>query len=311
MPDSQEKSRIINATLFEKLGSADPTMVKEAVDAVNDFTRIKIREDSFADRILPPLTIGNDDLDRVPYTDKPLRVEEREPDSPAAVSVPFGTLPLNFYIRGSRYVVMFDRILTPRFTKDIDELRTYVMDIRQVLADNAIKDMLAELDGKFIAAVNACLVGQDTVVPWSGVVQWKSLAGGITRETLWEMKKILPSTPSNLEPTTALVNNITINDIAKFGRNEMGGDMAQDVMRNGWSEQTFMGMRWIITIKKTIVPTNNVYLFADPKFVGKSYELEPATTYIKREAYLLEFFSYMTRGGSIGNSNAVARATFV
>ena len=65
---------------------------------------------------------------------------------------------MNLYIRGPRYLVMMDRIVTPRFTKDVDELRTWIMDIRQVLSDNAIKDMLAEEDGKFITAVNTALV---------------------------------------------------------------------------------------------------------------------------------------------------------
>jgi hypothetical protein len=34
--------------------------------------------------------------------------------------------------------------MTPRFTKDVDELRTWKMDIRAVLSDNAIKDMMDE-----------------------------------------------------------------------------------------------------------------------------------------------------------------------
>ena len=45
---------------------------------------------------------------------------------------PFATLPTNVYIRGPRYRVMFDRIVTPRFKKDVEELRTWVMDIRQL-----------------------------------------------------------------------------------------------------------------------------------------------------------------------------------
>ncbi len=32
------------------------------------------------------------------------------------------------------------RIVTPRFSRDVDELRTWDMDIRQVLIDNAIRD---------------------------------------------------------------------------------------------------------------------------------------------------------------------------
>ena len=112
-------------SLFEKLGSRDPGMVKEALDAVNDFTRTKMREDGFFRRIMPPVTISNDELDRQLSTDKPVKIVDKEPDSPAAITIPFGALPTNIYIRGPRYPVMFDRIATPRFTKDVDELRTW------------------------------------------------------------------------------------------------------------------------------------------------------------------------------------------
>jgi hypothetical protein len=90
----------------------------------------------------------------------------------------------------------------------------------------------------------------------------------------------------------------------------MGGDMSQDIMRDGWSEQEFMGVRWIITIKKDIIATNNVYMFADPKFIGKHYTLEDTTMYIRREAYMLEFFAYETNGCTIGHTSGLARAEF-
>ena len=308
---TQEESRLLNATIFEKLSSRDPVLEKQAVDAVNDFTRTKMREDGFYRRIMPPLPIANDELDRQSWTDKPVKIVDKEPDSPAAISIPFATLPQNLYIRGPRYVVMFDRIVTPRFTKDVDELRTWIMDIRQVLSDNAIKDMLAEEDGKFLTSVNTALVGPGLVVPTSGVVQWERIAGGITRDTLFDAMKIMPNTPSNLEVHTILVNHITIKDVCKFGRNEIGGDLAQDIMKNGWTLQEFMGKTWVITIKKNLVPTNTMYMFADPKFIGKSYTLEDVTLYIKREAFMLEFFAYETLGGSIGHTSGVARADFL
>jgi hypothetical protein len=109
----------------------------------------------------------------------------------------------------------------------VDELRTWIMDIRQVLSDNAIKDMLAEEDGKFIRAVNTAIVGAGLVVPTSGVVQHEVIAGGITRDTLWDALKIMPNTPSNLEVHTILINHITIKEVCKFGRNEMGGDLSR------------------------------------------------------------------------------------
>ena len=308
---TQEESKLLNESIFEKLASRDPLLEKQAVDAVNDFTRTKMREDGFYRRIIPPLPISNDELDRQVDTDKPVKIVDKEPDSPAAVSIPFATLPTNLYIRGPRYKVTFDRIVTPRFTKDVDELRTWYMDIRQVLSDNAIKDMLAEEDGKFISAINTALVGAGSSVPTSGVVQHEQIAGGITRDTLWDSLKIMPNTPSNLEVHVVLLNNITIKEVAKFSRNEMGGDLSEEVMRNGWALAEFMGVKWIITIKKALVPTNTMFHFADPKFIGKSYILEDTTMYIRREAYMIEFFAYETLGGTIGHTSGLSRADFI
>lgn len=309
MPAATSEIQLANETFLNYLST--PGMEKRALDSVNDFTRYRMREEGFYRRVLPPVQISNDDLDRQYDTDKPVKIVDREPDSPAAISIPFATLPMSLYIRGQRYRVSFDRIVTPRFTKDVDELRTYYIDIRQVLSDNSIKDMLAEEDKKFIDAVNAALGGSaDTVVEQSGQVQWETIYGGITRETLQDSFKILPRTISRLETATCLINNLTIREVMKFGREEMGGDFSQDVFKNGWSEQNFMNARWIITIKHDLVPTDSMYMFADPKFLGKSYILEDTTMYIERKAFMLEFFAYETLGGSIGNTNSIARADF-
>ena len=205
---------------------------------------------------------------------------------------------------------MFDRIVTPRFVKDIDELRTWQMDIRQVLSDNAIKDMLAEEDSKFLTAVNSALVGADQTVPTSGVIQHETIFGGITRDTLQEAFKIMPKTPSHLEVNTVLVNNVTIREIMKFGRDEIGGDLSQELLTNGFSEANFMNAKFIITIKRDLVADDRMYFFADPRFIGKSYVLEDTTMHVKREAYMIEFFAYETLGGSIGHTGGLAIADF-
>lgn len=307
---TQEEAKEASRVIFEKLSSRDPILEKQASDAVQDFTRTKMREDGFYRRIMPPTPVTNEDLDRQVDTDKPVIIVDKEPDSPAAISIPFATLPVNLYIRGPRYRVMFDRIATPRFTKDVDELRTWIMDIRQVLSDNAIKDMLAEEDGKFIKAVNTALVGAGLTVPTSGTVQHEVIAGGISRDTLCDSLKVMPNTPSNLEVHVVLVNNITIKEVMKFGHNEMGGPLSEDIIKDGWSLQKFLGVNWIITIKKGLVPTNSMYQFADPKFIGKSFVLEDTTMYIRREAYMLEFFAYETMGGTIGHTSGLARIDF-
>jgi hypothetical protein len=308
MPTQQE-IQLLNETLFEQLDT--PGMQKQAIDAVNDFTRTKMREDGFYRRIMPPLTITNDELDRQVDTDKPVKVVDKEPDSPAAVSLPFATLPINFYIRGPRYRVMFDRIVSPRAVKDVDELRTYVIDIRQVLSDNMIKDMLAEEDSKFINAMDAAVGTVDVANPLSQVVQNATISGGITRETIVDALKVMPQTPSRFEVETCLVNNITIKELLKFGRDEMGGDFSQEIIKNGWAETNFLNCRWIVTIKQNLVKNDEMYMFASPKFIGKNYELEPTTMYIRREAFMLEYFAYQTAGGSFGHTNGLAKVKFV
>ena len=301
----------INEALISKLASDDRGMQKVGQDAVNEYTRIRMREDGFWRRILPPVTITNDELDRQVDTDKPVKVIDKEPNSPAAASIPFATLPLNRYIRGPRYRVMFARIVTPRFTKDVDELRTYDMDIRQILSDNSIKDMLAEEDGKAIATVNSLLLGANVVIPETGVAQHVTISGGVTRDTLAESMKVLPRTPSHLNVATVLINNVTIWEIVKFGRDEIGGDMSEELIRTGFAEREFMGARWIITIKRDLVPDNTVFLFAEPKFMGKFFILEDTTMYIDRKAYMLEFFAYETIGSAIANVAAIGRVDFL
>lgn len=303
--------RLVNEAVIERLQSDDPRMVKEAQDAINDYTRVKMREDGFWRRILPPVTITNDELDRQVDTDKPVKIVDKEPDSPPAVSVPFATLPLNRYIRGPRYRVMFDRILTRKFTKDVDELRTWDMDIRQILSDNSIKDMLAEEDSKAVLTVNSILIGQNVVIPDTGVAQWISITGGVTRDTMAEAMKVLPRTPSHLNPATILINNVTIWDIVKFGRDEIGGDLSQEMFKTGFTERELMGVRWIITIKRDLVPDGTIFMFAEPKFLGKFFVLEDTTMYIDRKAYMLEFFAYESIGSAIANVAAVGRVDFV
>ena len=304
-------TRQINDVVIDKLTSDDSSMRKEATDAINDYTRVKMREDGYWRRILPPVTITNDQLDRQVDTDKPVKVVDMEPGSPAAVSVPFGSMPINQYIKAPRYRVMFDRILTPKFTKDADELRTYDMDIRQILSDNSIKDMLAEEDGKATLTLNTILLGQNVVVPATGVAQWVSISGGITRDTVAEAMKVLPRTPSHLNVATILINNVSIWDIVKWGRDEVGGDLSEEILKTGFAERELLGVRWIITIKRDLVPDSTIFLFAEPKFMGKFYVLEDTTMYIDRRAFMLEFFAYESIGSSVANIAAVGRVDFI
>lgn len=302
------KYAALNEAFYDNMMT--PGMEKNAEGAATEFTRTRIREEGFYDKIIPEQKVGNTDLTRQVDTPKPVIVVDKEPGSPAAVSLAFASLPTNWYIRGPRYRVEFDRVLTRRFVADLDELRTYTYDIRQVLSDNSVRDMLAEQDGKFIRAVNTALVGADTVNPLSGIMQWRTIYGGVSRESLEEAFTIMPSTPTRGEVATVLSNTITRRRIMSMKFNEVGGDKSQDWFLNGWAAEKFMGVNWIWTIKRDLVPDDSILMFGDNRFIGKNYVLEATTMHVKREAFMIEWFAYKTLGGALGHTHSLARADF-
>jgi hypothetical protein len=298
-----------NHTFFSMLEKG-PSGVKEAADMVTDFTRMKIRESSFFEKVIPAVKLDNSDLTPQLGNDKNVKLVEREPSSPAAITVPLGQQPIQYYFRGDRYPVYFDRIVTPKFTKDMSELRTYGMDIRQILSDNAILDMDFEFDRKMLAAVLSAIGAVDSIVPETGVIQNKKIVdpAGITRSALFEIKKILKRTTNHLECVTILVNNITIEDVGKFDRTEAGGDLSESLLVDGFQQKKLLGVNWVVTNKHELVAESEFFLFASPEFLGKSYVLEDTTMYVDKKAFNLEFFAYCERGATIGNVAAVGRA---
>jgi hypothetical protein len=306
------------ATTYAQDKAANETFVswletgqeKRAEDAINSFTRLRVREDGVHRRIQEYIKISNDELDR-DIQDKPIKWIDKEPDGPAAISVPFASLPMNVYIKGPRYRVLFSRILSPNFTKDVDELRTWHMDIRQVLSDNMIKDMLYEEDNAFFTAVNFTMGGSaGASSPINSTVTWGTVSGGITRDGWNDAMKIMPRTFARLEPTRVLINNISIHEVMKWGRDEMGGDYSQDIAKNGFSEMKLFGKEVLVTIKQDLVPDDSIYMFADEKFLGKAFVLEDTTMSVRKDRYFIEFGAWETIGSAIANGAAVARADF-
>lgn len=302
--------QVSNQAWVEQITSGDPRLEKVAQTAVTEFTRTKMREEGFWGRILPQLKVENSELDRQHDTDKNVIVIDMEPDSPAAISIPYGTLPNNRYLRGRRYRVMFDRIVSPRFIKDVSELRNYHMDVRQVVSDNAVKDMLAEEDGKPIQVINMALGAPNSIVPETGVAQNVNF-GPINRVNWNESLKIMPRSIGNLRVKTILINHVTAIDLQKWGRAEMGGDLSEKIAREGLVETTLFGVDLLITIKRDLVPDGVAYHFAEPKYLGKNFVLEDTTLAVERKFYIVEFFAYKECGSTIANIAAIARANFI
>lgn len=296
-----------NAAFFELIASGQE---KRAAMAVDDFTRVMAREDGFCRQILPPKTLSNSDLDRQ-LTVEPVKIVDKEPGTPPAVTIPFGEQPLGVFLRAPRYPVRFANLATPRNIAEINLLRTWEMDIRQVMSDNQLKDLLEEEDRNFLSAVRA--VTTDTPgsnSPFSGNVHYEDLAAPVSRDAVFNARKILNKLPGRLEAMTVLVNFVFIKDVLKWERPEAGGDLSEEMLRSGTFTTDLAGVKWISTIKRNLVTDSDMYLFAEPKALGRFYVLQDVTLWIKNEHMFIEWFSWETLGMTIGNAYGVGRAKF-
>lgn len=311
---------VTNADIMRRLERGETEKVAQAG---SDYTRTEIQEKGFIFDILPAEKITDDRLDR--DLDESLRViEELQPDSAGAKWVPLQTVPDGEYIFGSRYQVPFARVLTRRFSKDLDELRTYRQDLRKIIGDKGIKDALAEIDGKFISTCDAITENCDAngVNLVTGKIQKGWSSGGITKASWVDATKMLhrgtragnaagmPAGKYRLHNHIALMNEVTAQDWLKLGVEDIGDANVGRMYNEGLTQDTPYGMKTTFTIKDELVPDNVVYFFTAPQFLGKAYYLTDWTMFMKKEAYFIEWFSYWLGGFAIGNVAGVCKWHF-
>lgn len=288
-------------------GLKDRQFSKEAADIVEDYTRTEVREGGFTRQLLTFKPMAREKLVKQLDSDQPYFIMEKEVGSTGAATVPYNTAPEGVYLRGNRYPVAFARIMSPMASKDTSELLTYSIDLRSVIGDKYVKDILAEEDGRFLDAVDAALQGPDVVLPYSGVAQWQTMSGGLDRDSWQETLAVMENTPSRLSPTRVLMNNITNREFLKMGFDEFGGDKSQDLLVNGWTFTEFSGVQVIKTIKHELVPHGTIYAFADERFLGVAYELQAVTMFNENRGPMINFYYYEEIGASLGHFGGLAR----
>ena len=313
------QEQMIDSGIRDIISTSGNGYIEKVSQAATDVTRTQIREGSFANKILPPEKIGNEKLAKT-MSEALIVIDDIEPDSPGATYVPFETAPQGEVITGSKYFTPISRITTPKFTKDIDQLRTYDYPIRKILTDNSIKDGMAAHDRKFIETVNSVVfhttdgkAGQPH--PITGKVQWRDFPDtSLDRDSFVEATKMLPAGNENDKFVSRnyimLAHENTLRDILKLDRNAIGGDLAEDHWKNGLTSTTIMGIKAISTIKRSLVPEGYVYFFAEPSFLGHNYTLTDWTMYVEKQAYFIYWYSYWLGGFSFGNIAGMALARF-
>jgi hypothetical protein len=269
---------------------------KEAADMGSRFIRQKLRQESFFRNVITPVTLSDDELDRDVNTDLPMKIVEKEPDS-RAYSIPFKGQAKGSWFSGPRYAIKFFKIEGTRFKKSKFELMSYQNDIRSILSDNSVKDMADQEDIHGLAALNTVAVGPKHLV----------LAGGLvaTNMVLALQAHVLRKQPIG----KLLMSKALFLEALKLPYTTIG-DAARRMYDGGVeSEEKLWGIPVVTTIKTDIISANDFYVLSPENYLGNFFLLQDATLFLKQEADMIEFHTYESVGGGIGNDDSVTRVT--
>jgi hypothetical protein len=278
--------------------------IAEFTDATTSYLRTKIREDSFARKILPPAVIGPEDTQRNPDGKGGLiKIEEREPENGKSVILDFRGEPETYYVTGDIYSVRFFKVSTPKNSININDLLTYHSPITSIVRTNSEKEMAKTEDEFFMKLVNASLtaVPENVVTSSETVLNKKVISAGLKQ---FSAKQLQGSVM--LMPKSAFYDFQAL-DQSIFG----AGDILGQVVVNGYTYPTIMGIKYVTTIKEDLLDPHSVYLFTDPEYLGKSYKLGGDINFMmERHFSRLEYLSEQTMGMAIGNAKAVVKVTW-
>jgi hypothetical protein len=315
MSDLAAQDLLIKKELIDDILHSEDGVVKKASAATSKATRTQVREEGFQRAILSFDMITNDDLDYFGDSELPGVWFELEPDSPPARIIPYHDTPNTFAYRAEKYVVLIAVITTEEATKNVNHLRTYKTDIRQIVNDNMLRDIHTAEDTAFLAEVDRIVGSAVPIgdVAWTTETQNVTMTNAaITRTNLKRSVSFL--TDRQLPIGVFLVNQRTANELLGWKRDEVGGDLSQDLLREGLKALDrfeVFGIPFISTIKNDLVANGVVYQFAPKEFMGNALMLEDITVTIKKEYDIIRMRAQEQVGLTIGNTRSLQRLQYV
>jgi len=314
----QAKDLLVKKQLIDDILDSSDGVVKKASAATSKATRTQIREEGFQRAILSFDMITNEDLDYFGDSELPGVWFELEPDSPPARMIPYNDTPNTFAYRAEKYVVLISVITTEEATKNVNHLRTYKTDIRQIVNDNMLRDIHTAEDTAFLAEVDRIVGSAATAyntVEGATAGTYQNVDMGVATFSRQGLKRAVSYLVERQLPVGVfLVNQRTANELLGWQRDEMGGDLSQDLARKGLKaldKFEMFGVPFISTIKNDLVANGVMYQFAPKEFLGNALMLEDITVTIKKEYDIIRMRAQEQVGLTIGNTLGLQKLNYV
>lgn len=289
-------ARTINELFVQRLDSPEG-MIKIAEEGSN-FVRTKLREVSFARKVIQPTYVTRDQLQRSVQHDGLVKITDIEPDS-KAMTVNLRGEPTWNYIEGERYEIQFHNISSENFQKTEEELLAYDMPLTEVIEKNAVLDIQKVEDETFLSGIDAAVAIESNVV--SGTYHSN---GYVKKDDFRKLFDVLDG--NELRAELILMDSTMYNRLFLYDATTVGDAVGSEVFVNGYKYASLFGRRLIISNKVSLLG-NKIYGFTAQEFLGEFDILNDVKFWIKKEKNIISFSVYETLGIGIGNTKACAR----
>jgi len=322
-------ARTLNELFTTKLATADGK--EKIAEYGGSYIRDRLREVSYARKVLPPEQVTRADCQRSVNHDTLVKIVDVEPKS-RAMSISFRGQPTARFIRGPKAEVAFYTVSSEIFQKTEQELLAYEMPITKIIEENSVKDiqeiedreftthieaacqaLQQEANGGSVTALNASGIQAGTVVEFS--IRKGELARSATtndatvrpiqRPDVVNLFKLLDT--NRLRSERLLMTEPDWDDLLQWTVEDFGDRLQSETAVDGYKYNTLLGRAYIRTIKTDILRPGNVYVFTKPEFFGKFYILNNTKFYIDKIANVITFQAWEDIGMSVINIASVRK----
>lgn len=326
---SNVPARILNDLFSQKLDTAEGK--EKLAEYGGTYVRDKLREVSYARKIVPPQMVTRADCQRSTHHDTLVKIIDVEPKS-RAMAINFRGQPTARFISAPRAEVAFFTISSEKFEKTEQELLAYEMPITKVIEDNSVKDiqeiedreftihieaavqaLQAEANGGVVTTLNKSAIVAGTVVEFS--VRKGELARTaatddavvypVQRPDFVNLFKMLDG--NRLRAEMVLITEVDWDDILQWTVEDFGDRVQSETTVDGYKYNMLLGRAYTRTIKTDILRPGNVYCFTKPDFFGKFYILNNTKFYIDKIANLITWQSWEDIAMSVINIASVRK----
>jgi hypothetical protein len=149
----------------------------------------------------------------------------------------------------------------------------------------------------------------DQIMPWASATQWKQYSTGFDRSVPYLIKAQMLAVQydTGIGISNILMNNRTALAQSLLGREQMGGDLAQDMLVNGVVKDIFGGLKAYYTIKRGMIGDGTIWAFTEGDLFMRCSYLEELTMMIENDWGQVEFSAMDNSGMLIVNPKNVMR----